>query len=64
MSRVVEVSREELLRRREALAARVDMTYEELARKQRSNDLPADQWWVWQDIQAVNYLLGEPDCAR
>lgn len=64
MSRVVEVSHEELLRRREALASRVGMSYEELARKQRTTDLPADEWWIWQDIEAVNYLLGAPDDTR
>jgi hypothetical protein len=59
MNRVVEVQREELLRRREALAQRVGMTYEVLAKKARDEELPADEWWVWQDIQALNYLLGE-----
>lgn len=59
MSRVVEVPREELVRRREVLARRTGMTYEQLAEKQRTQDLPASEWWVWQDIEAINYLLGD-----
>lgn len=59
MNRVVEVSRQELLRRREALARRVGLSYQELADKQRTQDLPANEWWIWQDIESINYLLGE-----
>lgn len=59
MNRVVEVVPEELVRRREALAQRMGMSYREFAEKQRTQGLPADEWWVWQDIEAINFLLGE-----
>lgn len=57
MTRVHEVSREELEERRRVLLADVGMTFEEMAAKAESYALMADEWAVWEEIRAIDFLL-------
>ncbi|HSV66861.1 MAG TPA: hypothetical protein VLJ59_13245 [Mycobacteriales bacterium] len=56
---VREVTREELLRRREAILARLGVEYDELARRAESYSLAGDEWSAWDRLQEIEFLLGD-----
>jgi hypothetical protein len=64
MSDIVrEVSREELLAERERLLASIAMTREELAAMAELGGLSGTQFWVYEDIRCVEFLLGDDVAA-
>lgn len=60
MSGIVrEVSRKELLAERERLLASIAMTREELEAMAELGGLSGTQFWVYEDIRSVEFLLGD-----
>lgn len=60
-SRVVEPSREELQKRRRRLLDEVGMTRDELGKAAAAGTLTSDQFWAWEDITSIEFLLGDAD---
>lgn len=58
MDRVIQPSRKELVERRRRLLDRTGSSYEELAARARRHDLEGDEWWLWEEICSVDFLLG------
>lgn len=58
-TRVLEPSREELLARRARLLGRTHMSREELDTAAAAGTLTADQYWLWEDIRSLEFLLGD-----
>lgn len=55
-------SRDELRERRQRLLESLNMTREELDEAARTGVLSGSDFWTWEDIQAIDFLLGEdPD---
>ncbi|NKE56314.1 hypothetical protein FXN61_05525 [Lentzea sp. PSKA42] len=59
MTRVVDVTREQLLERRDAILKRHDTTLEALSAKAASFELAGDEWEAWDSLQEIAFLLGE-----
>lgn len=57
--RVVEPSLEELRSRRDELLRRTHMSRTELEEAAAAGNLTADEFWLWEDIRAVEFLLGD-----
>lgn len=62
--RVLEPSREELEARRQRLLERAGMSRDELEAAATAGTLRGDQFWVWEDIRSIEFLLGEDDGGR
>lgn len=63
-SRVVEPSPEELRERRKRLLEHVGMTRDELNTAAEEGALSSDQFWVWEDIKTIDFLLDDDDDER
>lgn len=64
MSQVTEVSRQELLERREAILRRLGVSHEELRDRADTSTLVADEWEAWEALRDIAFLLGdEPESA-
>lgn len=59
--RVVEPSREELEKRRRRLLDDVGMSRDELGKAAAAGTLTSDQFWAWEDITSIEFLLGDDD---
>lgn len=59
LSRVREPSPEELWARRAELLERARMNREELQAAADAGTLDPDEFWLWKDIRAVEFLLGD-----
>lgn len=59
MTHVVQVSREDLERRRSELLRSIGTTLPRLAERARSGDLHDDEWPVWTEICEIQFLLRE-----
>lgn len=59
--RVIEPSRGDLEERRQRLLARVGMSRDELDTAAKAGTLTGDQFWIWEDIKSIEFLLGEDD---
>lgn len=59
--RVIEPSRGDLEERRQRLLARVGMSRDELDTAAKAGTLTGDQFWTWEDIKSIEFLLGEDD---
>lgn len=59
LSRVREPSKEELWARRAELLERARMNREELQAGADAGMLDPDEFWLWKDIRAVEFLLGD-----
>lgn len=57
MTRIVEMSREELESRQKAILDKLGMTYEELAAKAKAHSLVADEWAAWEELREIDFLL-------
>lgn len=56
-SRVVEPTVEEMRRRREELLRRARTDYEDLADRAEHDELVGNEWWIWDELEAIDYLL-------
>ena len=63
MTRLREVTREELLERRRAVLERLGTSYEELASRADRRALVGDEWSAWDELQEIDFLVGD-DIAR
>lgn len=58
-SRVLQPSGDDLRARREELLRRARMSREELQAGAEAGTLDADEFWLWEDIRAVEFLLDD-----
>ncbi len=63
MVKMLEVSREDLERRRAEILDRVGLTLEEITGRATDASLVADQWEAWMDLQDIAYLMGDERSA-
>lgn len=61
MTRVVEVTRDELLRRRAAILTRHGMTLAEFEERASGYELVGGQWDDLSELEKIAFLLGEDD---
>lgn len=59
MTRIQDVSREDLELRRTKILRRLDTTYEEMAARAASHSLVGDEWAAWEELREISYLLAE-----
>lgn len=59
MTRVVDVTPQELLERRAALLERHAMTLDEFSAKAETFQLTGEEWQAWDDLKEIAFLLGE-----
>jgi len=52
-------TRAEVSAQRDALLARLGMTFDELARMAAAGELVGEEWVAWAEIEELGYLLGE-----
>lgn len=64
MAHVVEVSRAELLRRREELLKEVPGGFKALAERAERGDLRGNEWVLWEQLRSIDFLLGDDDAAE
>jgi hypothetical protein len=57
--RVHHPTAEELRGRRDRLLARAGTTREDIERRAEDGTLSAEEYWIWQDIRSVEFLLGD-----
>ena len=57
MTRVHEVSRDDLVERRKKILDRLEVSFEELAAKAESYSLMADERTAWEEIKEIDFLL-------
>jgi hypothetical protein len=57
----MEPSREQLEERRARMLERVRMSRDELQSAADAGTLSGDEYWVWQDIRSIEFLLGADD---
>jgi hypothetical protein len=59
MTRVHEVTREQLQARRDHILDRLGVTYEGLARRASEYALVADEWSAWDELREIDFLLND-----
>jgi len=59
MVRVLEVSRDDLIARRERILERLGVTYEDLLRRAEIGALVGDEYEALDDLRDISYLLGD-----
>jgi hypothetical protein len=57
MTKVTTPTRDELVKRREAILSSSGLTADELATKVVAGRLVGDEWSVWAEIEEIDYLL-------
>ena len=56
MTRVQNVTRRDLDKRRKQILAGIGMSYEELAARAASRSLIGDEWAAWEEIREIEFL--------
>lgn len=64
VTRLREVSRDDLLARRRALLDRLDVALEELRGRAADGLLVGDEWMAWDELQEIDFLLGDDEHNR
>ncbi|HEV8558532.1 MAG TPA: hypothetical protein VGR06_19335 [Actinophytocola sp.] len=59
MTRMIPVSREELIIERDELLGQLGTTLEEFTRRARAYALVGSEWEVWSRLLDINFLLGD-----
>lgn len=59
MARVVEVSKEALREQREVVLDRVQLSYDEIARRAEDGSLVGAEWDAWEELRNIAFLLGD-----
>lgn len=52
-------SRDELLDRRRRLLEQSKASREELDRRAAQGELAGDEYWLWEEMRSIDFLLGE-----
>lgn len=60
----IEVSREELLKRREALLFELGLTHKEYVVKAMNDGLEGKEWTYSAELDAIDFLLGEDQISN
>ena len=56
MTRVQNVTRRDLDKRRKRILADIGMSYEELAARAAARSLVGDEWAAWEEIKEIDFL--------
>lgn len=64
VTRLREVSRDELLLRRRAVLERLGISYDELASRAEKRGLVGDEWSAWDELQEIDFLVGDDNSGR
>ena len=59
-----EVSREDLLARRQAILDRLGCSYPDLTGRAKARSLMGDEWSAWDELNEIDFLLGDDSAAR
>lgn len=59
MSRVHQLSRDDLERRRREILDQLGVTYSELASRAEGYSLVGDEWSAWEEIKSIDFLLAD-----
>ena len=59
MAPVIEVTREELIARRDEILARLGLTLDEYLRRAAESELSGEEWDVRDDLDSIAFLLDE-----
>lgn len=59
MAHAVEVTRAELLKRRQQILRRFDTNLEEFTERAKSFSLVGEEWDAWDQLQNIAFLLGD-----
>jgi hypothetical protein len=59
MTRVHEVTREQLRARRGEILDRVGVSYEDLAKRASEYAMVADEWSAWDELREIDFLLAD-----
>jgi hypothetical protein len=63
MVKMLEVSREDLERRRAEILDRVGLTLNEITARASQGSLVAEEWEAWAALRDIAYLIGDDDRA-
>lgn len=61
--RVIQLTREQLLERRDQLLEGLRFTRGELEERAEAGLLSAEEYWLWEEIRGVEFLLGDKSDA-
>lgn len=64
MTRLREVSRDDLLERRRELLDRLGVSADELHRRAATGSLVGDEWAAWDRLRDIEFLLGGDESGR
>jgi hypothetical protein len=64
MTRLRELSQADLEARREEILKRLGTSYDDLAKKAEFRSLVGDEWAAWDELQEINFLIGDDSTAR
>lgn len=59
--RIMQPTREDLLRRRQQLLDEAETTRAQLARRAEAGLLQGDEFDLWDEIESIEFLLGDGD---
>ncbi|WP_448720996.1 hypothetical protein [Microbacterium natoriense] len=59
MAPVIEVTRDELIARRDGILSRLGLTLDEYLRRAADSELSGDEWDVRDDLDSIAFLLNE-----
>lgn len=59
MVKMLELSREDLERRRAEILDRIGLTLDEITARAGEGSLVAEEWEAWMDLQDIAYLIGD-----
>lgn len=59
MTKVLDASVEELHRQRETILTEHNLNYNEFKRRAASYALVGSEWKAWDDLRAIDFLLGD-----
>jgi hypothetical protein len=63
VTRLTEVSREDLQARRQAVLKRVGTSYEDLKARAEGRSLVGDEWSAWDELREIEFLLGDDEAT-
>lgn len=59
MTTIDHPTRDEVRAQRDAILARLGVTFDELARMAAVGELVGEEWIAWAEVEELGYLLGE-----